>query len=477
LFRKKILLIAVFGTLLAVLWQELNQYYLNYSFPSSNGLITCADEASYLRPPQNFLLKNTWKDNSEGITSYFLRPPGYGIYFLSLKLLFGSKVWLAMKLIQITFYFLSIILISKSLSLYNFNEKSNLIFTSIYAFIPCFSGFMYFTITESITPFFLILSTYSFLRLLKNENEKALFFSLSSAFLILIRPQLLIFILLFLFALFIKKRNKQFLFGLCAFLPFILWNIRTITIAKEWMGIHPIYSNTNNSLYRPSHEKMTNLFRIWEHDGEIFHTTIGVLAYDTNSNYLQKALENVPEKFHSQVKPIFINFHQLKQYQHRISNGDLKRGEFLGEKEFYIKIDELTKQLKSENKMEYYFITPFKSLKKLLLSSHLNLYLFQGPFRGNVFMEILRYFCVLLLNLTYLFSFLLLFSRKFEIQKLISFGIILSLFYLSYIQRLNEERYLTPVIPIAFLMFALYIKTKSDDKDTLFGKFSSLLRK
>ena len=51
-------------------------------------------------------------------------------------------------------------------------------------------------------------------------------------------------------------------------------------------------------------------------------------------------------------------------------------------------------------------------------------------------------------------------------MKIISFGIIISLFYLAFVQRLNEERYLTPIIPLAFIITANYIKIKSDDKGT-----------
>lgn len=458
--NKKVILIALFGSLIAVFWQELNQYYLTYSFPSQNGLITCADESSYIRPADNFLSKNVWKDNSTGITSYFLRPPGFGMYYLLLKIIFGSKVWLAMKVVQIIFYFFSIILISKILNLFKLKEKQNLIFTSIYAFTPCFSGFMYFTITESITPFFVILSTYYFLKLVHSPKENALKFTFTSSFLILIRPQLIIFVLLFSFYIILLKRKKQALIMILAFLPFILWNIRTYTIANKWMGIHPIYSSTNNSMYRPTHEKMTNLFRIWEHDGAKFHTTIAILAGDTDSTYLEKALTNVPKKYHKKVIQIFTKFHELKRFQkQKLAHLKILKGEFKGEIEFYSQVDKTIIQLKSEHKFDYYFNTPFQSFKKLMISSHLNLYIFQSSFRDKILMEVLRYTCVLFLIAIYLTNFLTLFSKKINVSQLISFGIIISLFYLSFVQRLNEERYLTPVMPLAFIVFATFVNS------------------
>jgi hypothetical protein len=458
LFNRKVVLIAIFGTLLAVFWQELNLYFLNNQFPYHHGLITCADEASYLRPPQNLLDIGIWKDSSNGITSYFLRPPGFGLYYLFLKLIFGTNVWIGMKIAQILCYFFSIIIISKTLTLFYFKEKINFIVTSFFAFTPCFSGFMYFTITESISPFFMLLSTYLWLRLVKHENENPILFALCSAFLILIRPQLLVFTLLYILFLAFKRRKKQFLLSLIAFLPLIIWNIRTVSISKEWMGIHPIYSNTNNSLYRPSHKKMTNLFRIWEHDGEKFHTTVGILAFETSANYLKKALQNVPIKYHNKVTPIFKEFHELKKYQHtKLSQTKILKGEFKGEQEFYSKIDKSILELKSENKLDYYILTPFKSLKKLLISSHLNLNIFQAQFRGNVFMELLRYFCVFLIVSIFSTCCISIFLRKIDTVKIISFGVFISLFYLSFVQRLNEERYLTPIIPLAFLVLVIFL--------------------
>ncbi len=471
MLKKKVFFIALLGTFLAVFWQELNQYVLHYPNSKHANLISSADEASYIRPAENLLLKSSWKDSSTGITSYFLRPPGFGLYYLTLKLIFGTKVWLAMKVCQILFFFFSIILISRCAFLLKINDKQNLYFTFIYALLPCFSGFMYFTITESITPFFTLLSFYFFLKLLNNPEESAIKFSLSASFLILIRPQLLLFVLLFIIFIILKRRKKQAVFMLLAFLPFILWNIRTYAIAGEWMGIHPIYSNTNNSLYRPSHEKMTNLFRIWEHDGAKFHSTIFVLAYDTTTNYLDKALINVPEKFHRKVKPIFIKFHELKQYQKlNLSKYKRLKGDFKGEKEFHMQVDNTIKSIKDENKFDYYFLTPFKSLKKLMLSSHLNLFIFQISFRGNIFMEIGRYMSVLLLCTLYLSSLLSLFTKKIKPQQVLALGIILSLFYLSFVQRLNEERYLTPIIPLAFLVFISFYAEFSKKLTAYFSK-------
>jgi ABC-type multidrug transport system fused ATPase/permease subunit len=478
--KRKILLIALFGTLLAVFWQEYNLYTLNHQFPYSNGLITCADEASYIRPAENLLEKGLWKDNSIGITSWIMRPPGFGIYYLILKVISGKHVFLLMKICQILFYFFSIILVSKILKKLIKKEKVILFSTIIFAFLPCFNGFMYFTITESISPFFTLLSVFYFLKFNESNKQNLFPFVFSSAFVLLIRPQLLLLFLLIFIYFIVKKEFYKFKVSLLILLPFLIWNLRSINIASGWLGIHPIYSKTNNSLYRPSHEKMTNLFRVWEHKGDVFHTSVGILANDTSLIGLNKSLAFVPEKYKTaEVISIFKEFQDLKEYQRQKFTGKDSIVDFYqGEKAFHRHIEKVTSNLISNNRFDYHILTPFHSLRALLLSSHLNLKIFQADFRGNIFMEILRYICVLFIAGMFLISSVAFLQKKIDVISIFSLTIAGTLFYLTYIQRMNEERYVTPLIPLAYILLVVFLaKIKNGDKDTLFGKLFSLLRK
>ncbi len=470
--RRKYLFIAIAGTLLAVFWQELNLVYLNGDYPESHGLINSADEASYLAPPEYLLEIGEWKDSSTGIASHFMRPPGMGLYYLFVKLLFWDYVWLGMKIFQVAFFFFGILLFAKILDLLEVDERRNVIFTSIYAFLPCYSGFTYFTITESISPFFMLLTTFYWLKNFRQEKHFPLGFVLSGGFLILIRPQLLVFVLLFIAFYAFKKRRKLALFGLLAFLPFLLWNLRAIGIAGKWMGVHPIYSETNNSLYRPQHEEMTNLFRIWEHQGDRFHIAVGMLATDSSTRQLEEVLHSIPGKYRESVKPLFKRYQQLEFYRRSHYTEDAKIRSWLpGEKTFLKDIRALRNQLVSENKADYYLLTPFHSLQKLIVSSHLNLRIHQGDFRGLWWNEALRWGCFLLLFLTYLASFfypLRLFKKR-EINEvlILSIGIIVSFFYLAYVQRMNEERYITPILPLCLVVMGRFFNFQKHLYDRL----------
>jgi hypothetical protein len=235
----------------------------------------------------------------------------------------------------------------------------------------------------------------------------------------------------------------------------LIWNIRTVTISGTWLGIHPIYSTTNNTLFRPSHEAMTNLFRIWEADGAKFHETIHALTDSSDINLIS---QQIPTKYRKQVLPILEKYRALHQYQltHFNQNKPIS-GTFQGEVKFLYEINTLTKKLKAENKLDFYILTPLKSLKKLMLSSHLNLGIYQFKYRGSWWMEIIRWSCLVMIISSFVAVLIALFKKKRDLIFYLGLAIVLNTFYLIFIQRMNEERYLTPFLPIALIILLVGI--------------------
>lgn len=102
--------------------------------------------------------------------------------------------------------------------------------------LSLYSGFIYFSITEGITPFLMLWSCYAFF----SESRKQLF--AASALLLLVRPQLMIFPLSMLVLSIVRKQRKIAFLLVWSFLPFIGWMLRNAYIAGGPVGIHPIYS-------------------------------------------------------------------------------------------------------------------------------------------------------------------------------------------------------------------------------------------
>lgn len=449
----KIYLVTLLSLILIVFLNEFNLHELNGLYPSKQGLITSADEASYFAPAENFLEHQIWKDNSEGPSSYFTRTPGYGTIYLICKLIAGSSAFALLKIIQILLFGGSILLLAKIMQLLKFKGTFLLIVLSIYAFLPSFSGFVYYTLTESILPFFFlwwILSTFR-----ANEKEFiSLSLILSGAFLIMFRPQLIIFPLIFL-AYHIFRRNKIALSMLLMFVPFIIWNVRTFSIAGEWLGVHPIYSSKNSSMYRPPHKELTELFRVWEYDGERFHSVTSILSRDTTNATLEEAIGLIPGKYKVECKPIFTSFQKLCFQQNHELKEKAKEGLIVGEKQLCEDINATRTKFIKEIPADYYLKTPAKSFIKLFKTSMMNLFVFQETWKDTVLIKILKYISFGIIICGLLSSMILIFSKVNTEMRLLSLGILCSVFYLVYMQRLNEERYIAPILMLFLLNTAI----------------------
>lgn len=454
--RWQIYLLAFSATLLAVFWQELNLVYLNGLFPSKNGLLTSADEASYFGPVDHFLESGVWKNKGNSLSAYFIRTPGYGFVYLFCVLIAHTKAFFVLKIIQISCFFATIIYADKVLKLLVQRQIIRKTTLFLLAFLPCFSGFMYFTLTESITPFLLLQTVYFSLKIQQESSKKyVLFFSFSNAVLVLFRPQLILVSLFFIvFQLLQKKWKHAFLLSF-SLLPLVLWNVRTLVISEQFLGIHPIYAYQNNSIFRPSHEKLTNLFRIWEHDGSRFHQTVALLSDSSQKLSVEKAVQLIPQKYRQEVKPILSDYRKLLLFQQlNFPNDQAIYAPFSGEKDFEKQLDEKRRKLISAFPVDYYVKTPFNSMRQLLLTSHLNLALFQHFWRGDTLVEIVRWMCFSLLFFTWIVLPLGLFYMKNKSIFWLHIAVLSTLSYLCFVQRMNEERYLTPFLPLVLILAA-----------------------
>jgi hypothetical protein len=440
-FNKKLIIIAFVGTILAIFLQELNTYYLHNTDSNRFGMIQTADEASYLAPTVNYLSEGVWADNSDGITRFYQRPPGYGSIYMICTLILGKYAFLGIKITQILGYFFSILLIGRISILLLPKQKLALTAALITALLPMYSGFMYYALTEGITPVLTLWTIYSYLNF--NPSKKPFPVIVSTSLLILVRPQMILLPFLFIVYQLLKRERKLAIFIAIGLIPFALWQLRTFSISKEIPGIHPIYSSQNNTLFRPSHEAMTNLFRIWESDGEQFHSAIAAIK----NNKLDGALSAVPIEFHAEIKPLLAEYERVLN-----SKYSFKSREFLAaEKKMIKQTNAVIHLLKNENKFLTHIKTPIESARYLLSKSQMNLYIFQEPLRGNLFIELLRILSVTLINLGFLAAFMLVFRFKLDVLTIVSMFICLTFFYLIYIQRLNEERYLTPFLPLLLI--------------------------
>jgi hypothetical protein len=454
--------IALLGLVFALIIQEFNATSLAPNDPFRYGMIYTADEPSYLIPVRNWMENGTWQDNTEGNGKYFQRPPGYGLIYGFCTILLDDHAFLGLKLIHLVVYFFSIVLIGRILRTLMKKDGPALLGTTLFAIMPMFHGFMYYPLTEGVTPFLVLL----FLdRVLKEKDRFDYVLLLVTVIILIVRPQLVVLPLLFFVYFLLKNKRIYAATLLLAAVPFLLWSIRTFAIEGEWKGLHPIYSKTNVTLFRPSHEKLTQLFRIWEYDGERFHSVVGGLKKATSEQDYEKIMDDVPPRFHREIKPI------LRDYKTLLEHPSYGRSKEFGvlEDTFIEETERVRMELVKTNRFQHHVITPLKSAFYLLTKSQMNLYVFQATWRGNWLVESLRVFSILLINLGFIAAFWTVFKAKDNRLYVLSISVLLYFFYLIYFQRMNEERYLTPWLPVLFLLltvqleqFYRWIKSRKD---------------
>ena len=155
----------------------------------------------------------------------------------------------------------------------------------------------------------------------------------------------------------------------------------------------------------------------------------------------------MPIEFHAEVKPILVEYERVLN-----SKNDFKSRKYLvAEKKLIRHTNAVINSLKKENKFLTHIKTPLESARYLLSKSQMNLYIFQDPLRGNPFIEFLRILSVILINLGFLAALMLFFRFRLDVLTVLSVFICITFFYLIYVQRLNEERYLTPFLPLLLI--------------------------
>lgn len=442
-----------------------------------NETIITADDASYIAPAQNLLKSGELKNNLHDKSAYFLRPPGYSFWLIlhggvenafQLKALKVSQLILFSVSVYCLFFIAFSFLNSKLLAIFT---------TSIYGISTIASGFLYYTLTEAITPALVIFLVFFLIQAKKQENTKRkqlLYFlaALIFAFTFITRPVLGVFALglvSFILVDFWKDKKRLIIVLstvlLIAFAPIAFWQIRSSKIAGEYVGLHPVYFNQHSSsCFRPTHKALWELCKGWGETGANFHGYFGTfwsagIEGDTSLEQRQKLMDHFPDHVITLLgeKPID---EMLKSYQASILNQkkyfDTKTSMPIEvpeiEKQTISKIETLVSKYKSESWFEYYIKSPLKVFKTLAFHSNLSLYIYQKTFKGKLIMEAFRFLAYALHSIAFSLLFLSLFSKKsLDYKSIFSFTLLIYVSYLIFIQRGIEERYTLPVFALVLL--------------------------
>lgn len=170
-----------------------------------------------------------------------------------------------------------------------------------------------------------------------------------------------------------------------------------------------------------------------------------------NENAFLSVGGEIPKRYRARTLPL------LRQFRALYARDDYGRSSSYldAEKRFVVNVNTVKAALKRENPFDHFLFTPIRSAKYLLSKSQLNLFIFQDTFRGTLPMEALRLLAVFLINGGVLSCIVLLFPRMSGSVRAIALAVLIYLFYLFFFQRMNEERYLAPLLPILLILLCI----------------------
>lgn len=475
--KRLALVISLFSLLTAFLVNQINSSEIKADGLElrQNTTVITADDVSYLSPGENWIKKGEIANNDKSINRYFLRPPGYPVFYGVNLFLFGKENALTgLTTIQFILFGVSIYCLF-FLSYHLFGSKTLAIITTLaYGASGISIGFLNYTLTEGITPQ-LVIFFYYFLFKGHNSSKKAqwryfLTSSLLFAILFITRPVLGIFILPLVHLIIdtykhqIQTLVKRLIIVITvAFLPMIIWQVRNASIAGEYVGLHPVYFSDNvETIFRPPHQAMYAFFKGWGETGEQYHSyTVpmwkSAMDLDSSEHYPNQILRTIPShvKKHFGQKRLLesIQLYQkamLQQAPYFHHQKSITESGIPLEKEATEVFRELNREFKANFPFEYHIESPAKVFKELSWHSNLSLYVYQKTWRGTWLMELNRFVAfVLHFGSFSLIIFASFFFRKHKKALSISIPVIIYIFYLCYFQRGIEERYTLPILAVS----------------------------
>lgn len=470
-------LLALLSVLFSVLFHGYN--VSSVAGRSMDGLrhgvtITTADDASYLAPVENFLDGKGWRSNTTGNAAYTTRTPGYGFLYFIFRTIFKPPVALfALVCFQILLFAIAVGFIPILCKYIGLSGIWPYIPGLTVAVLPMFSGFLSYTLTEGVTPALVIFFFVLLLKGYRGSSRFLLYASFLLGFAILVRPPLLVLSFGFLplvFSRFSSVMAGRVLLLFCiSAAPLFLWNVHLKSITGKWAGLHPIYHADSDGLYRPIHQKIWNFHKMTGQTGVEFHRSIGTLNQSAlGEKPLDAAVENVLDRLPARVFEAinrdslaiaYISYRNIlgDQYQY-VNDG----GEIHAETRAELKLGKLFNHFRKQY-IETYPIhsmiaVPLKVYGNLTFHSNLSLFIFQKPWRGNPFMEILRLICFAIHSLSFLiFPIATVYFLRKPFINALTFPILIYLTYLVFVQRGIEERYTLPFLIPVFLLSVLFL--------------------
>ncbi len=224
--------------------------------------VATADDVSYLRPVDE-LLEGMAEDTPA------VRPPGYGIWYLILRLFLDpNDAVILIALLQVVLFAASVALLYYTLQAFGIPPLIRAGSVLLFAILPTFQGFLFYTLTEGVTPAYVLICVCCALMFHQRGDQKWLIAgTMTWALLLLTRPVLgwagLPLLVAAYFARSGHGSRKAGITVALATLPLFGWVGYESITSGYFTGLHPVYRPDATNVFRPTHKAFWELAKSW----------------------------------------------------------------------------------------------------------------------------------------------------------------------------------------------------------------------
>lgn len=466
---------------------ELNLHYIKVNHLEANTVfgytVYSIDNKDYTTPIKNILNGDGFTLDPKNPEMYVRRTPVYPLFYGAHYWLFGEKNSFRFIRYTQTFLFgLSAVLLG--LLVFNFtnNAKWAKNASILYCLNPFVASYTYFTITEAITPFMVILSLFCFSNYYTTKNKWwYLLAGFSSGLLLLHRASaaviLLGFVAVILLENFKSSVKKTILYLTILFSGFSLcvapWFIRNyiitdgeIIIAEKFYYESPMYYGRGATYFM-------KWISCWGNSTDYINKFMLNIPEDSLNksainNHINKTLNTFPEyAFNGSSKP------EIKNALHQLVNCYYYRNEMIKKQGFYnhkalgnlkcdydvkVTFQESSSNYKSKSKFRFYVIKPLTMLKELVMQScsH-NIVSLNAP-TLTLWQKALKALLMLLNILLYLSLpiYFLIRGNNTGLGIIIFISFTGTFVFFGYILASWETRYFLPTLPFLYITMSYF---------------------
>lgn len=442
-----------------------------------NSTIFSIDNEWYLPQIKNFFNGNGFTSNTNKAHYDVRRTPVYPIFYSIHYLIFGeAKSYFFIRFTQILLFALATLALLFATFNFTKNKTISIISAILFGFNPVLVSYLYYTITEAISPALVCFLLYFLSCGFKNNDRKSwflvgLFFAIGS----LCRTSIFFFVFAVLFAIiYVNKKSIKnilasslivFAGASTLFVPHVIRNF--IVTNGDFILLEKYYDDPMD--YGIPNIELRNWISCWTNPADysseiISNEIINSILLDstkTRTEIINTQIEKIPARatLANNKDKIYDAYGSL--YDYYFIKYKTKNQEELALKEMVCikKMQQLKANFIQKKPIQYYLVTPILVIKSIVFQSNSSTIAIIDNYQTSFIKKAVK-IKLYLLNILLFFA---VFASTFYARKyLLLYSIcvlffIVNIVYITFVLKYFEARYLIPVFPVMYIIASIFL--------------------